>query len=458
MIHFSCDNETLTEAYKIALADVAYNIKTYKGGILQRAENCILAGANYDRPWTRDASINVWNAIAFLSPEVAKNTLLSVTGKNNNGYYIAGQYWDAIIWTIGAYHYINVTGDTEFLKIAQESISNSLASYEKNEFDAQDGLFRGPAVYGDGIAAYPDKYANSTDSGILSWINNPVNLPLKATSGYGIPMKALSTNCVYYQAYVLLAEMNKMMGLDPEEPLSKAAALKDAINKIFWNEEKGSYDYLAYECDYQEALGIAFALLFGIADDRQATLVLENAKITENGIACVYPSFDRYLKKGGYGRHAGTVWPHAQSFWARACGKYGYTRGYENELFLMAEKAVRDNQFWEIYHPDTGEVYGGLQGFGKQDISVWGSVPHQVWSATGYLAIIYDQIFGIEVGDKTVTFAPSLPTGVKEATLSGMKIGSTTFDVVITTGTDHPSSASFDTTVQGSVRVYLSVD
>ena len=42
--------------------------------------------------------------------------------------------------------------------------------------------------------------------------------------------------------------------------------MKKSINKNFWNEKRGSYDYLAGECDYAEGLGLAFAVLFGIAD------------------------------------------------------------------------------------------------------------------------------------------------------------------------------------------------
>lgn len=457
MIYFACDDAMLTNAYKIAIADAVSNVKKFKGGLLGSEAPVIIAGADYTTPWTRDGSINVWNAFAFMDSKVSKNTLMSLLKRQGSDYLIDGQYWDAIIWSLGAYQYLLTTEDKSFLRIAENAIATTLAKFEREELDKEDGLFRGGAVYADGIAAYPDQYANGPNSGIEGWLENPANNDKKAETGRGLPMKALSTNCTYYQSYVILAALNEMLGHDSTEASAKAEALKAAINKAFWNESKGTYDYLAYECDYQEAIGIAFALLFGIADNRQTALVLENTYVTEQGIACVWPSFDRYLERDGYGRHAGTIWPHAQGFWARATFENGYVHGFESELYSLAEKAVRDGQFFEIYHPDTGAVYGGLQGFGKNDISLWGSCAHQTWSATAYLSCIYYEMIGAKVEAGKVTFKPYLPTGVNEAVLSGLRIYDTTFDIVIVRGGDHPSEITCDTTNGGTVRIVLSV-
>ena len=55
----------------------------------------------------------------------------------------------------------------------------------------------GPAVYGDGVAAYPDTYAKTSSSGIEEWTKVPENRNRVVKKGVGIPMKALSANCVY---------------------------------------------------------------------------------------------------------------------------------------------------------------------------------------------------------------------------------------------------------------------
>ena len=457
MIKFRCDNETLTKAYEIACTDVTGNINNYKAGVLDKDSPCIMAGGDYDTPWTRDTSINVWNSVALTNPEVAKNTLLSVLKKiDGDSYAIDGEYWDAIIWSIGAEHYINVTHDVDFLKLAENAISNSIKHFEKTEYDEADGLFRGAAVYGDGIAAYPDQYATGAPgSNVMGWLHNPNNTKKGTFSGVGLPMKALSTNCCYYEAYVILAKLKEILGLDPKEALKKAEAMKSAINKAFWNEKNGTYDYLAYECDVQEALGIAFVLLFGIADKDKASLVLKNTKVTKNGIGILWPCFDRYLALGEIGRHSGAIWPHGQSFWARACSQNGYYKGFEYELFLMAEKAVRDGQFYEIYHPETGEIYGGVQEVGSSKIVMHHSCRHQTWSASGYLSLIYYELLGAKIEKDKVTFSPYLPSGVNEATISGFKVGSATFDIVITKGDAQKTPVTVNTIVEGHYTLRL---
>ena len=57
----------------------------------------------YDRPWTRDAAINSWNALSFIWPDLAEETLTAVlTDDQQTGLRIGGQYWDAIIWAQAA--------------------------------------------------------------------------------------------------------------------------------------------------------------------------------------------------------------------------------------------------------------------------------------------------------------------------------------------------------------------
>lgn len=186
MIYFSCDDQTLTDAYTIALNDCMLNVKLFKGGLLSTEKEVIIAGVDYTTPWIRDGSINAWNAFGLLDPTVSKNTLLSLLKTSGFNYLIDGQYWDAVIWAIGAYQYVLISGDTAFLSVAQNAIETTLAKFEKEEYDSQDGLFRGGAVYADGIAAYPDQYANSPNPGIEGWLENPENDSLKADTGVGL--------------------------------------------------------------------------------------------------------------------------------------------------------------------------------------------------------------------------------------------------------------------------------
>ena len=153
------------------------------------------------------------------------------------------------------------------------------------------------------------RYASSGESGIMSF---PQHCPeLCAGKGVGIPMCTLSTNCLYYAAYIAADMMAGELELEKKYE-KKAAALKAAVNRHFYIDNK--YTYMIDElggCDAQEGMGISFAVLFGIADGGRAEKALSSLSLTKQGIACVMPSFARYTEAAGqYGRHSGTVCPH----------------------------------------------------------------------------------------------------------------------------------------------------
>jgi hypothetical protein len=206
--HLVTGDRELDLAWRIALDDLASNIVPLQDGLL--AAPVLLAGLGYESPWTRDAAINTGNGAGLLCPEVTRNTLFAVVTHETAGeghgvesdLVIGGrynQYWDAIIWALGAWSQYLSTGDHDFLALAYGVTRNSLARREADEFDAAAGLFRGPACYGDGVAAYPDVYARTGgSSAILDWVK--ANADRAAPIGYGLPMHALSTNCLYCEA------------------------------------------------------------------------------------------------------------------------------------------------------------------------------------------------------------------------------------------------------------------
>lgn len=445
------DSAILKTAYRIATGDISGNITLFKSGLLEKEAPCLLAGLDYDTPWTRDTAINVWNALAIISPETAKNTLLAVCEKASDGKRIIGtgwyQYWDCMIWTLGAYQYCLINNDSEFLKTVYEITLNTLEIYEKEEFDSEKNLFRGPAVYGDGAGAYPDKYGalENFSSAVLDWVNQ--NPDKKCEKGYGLPMFSLSTNCMYYMVYKVCGEISDKLGIDSREFNEKSDRLKEAVNKYFWNEKKGTYDYLAGECDYQEGLGVSFAILSGIADSEKEELLFKNTHTAEHGIPCVWPCFERYLKKGDLGRHSGTVWPFIQGFWGQALLKGNQFEAFDENLRLMAEKALKDGQFAEIYHSITGEIYGGLQennnpenqkDIGVNDIVMWKSARRQSWSATAFLSLIYYCVLGLRYNGNVLRIKPYLPCFCNEITVSDIPFGKNRLKITVRRNSDAP--------------------
>ena len=436
--YFSSNVKDINEAFRIAVADVVTNILPFKDGLLEEAKPCIIAGLGYVTPWTRDAAINTWNAGGILFPDIALNTLYSVLTEFDDGLRIDGEYWDAIIWATGAWWQYIYTGDKELLKKAFIATKNSLKYFEDTEFDEELNLFRGGACYGDGIAAYPDKYGITNGSGVTSFIEQ--HPEYKYPKGVGVPFMCLSTNCLYYNAYHLVNIMAKELGEKCEEIYDKKAdAMKEAINKHFWMEDKGTYRYIVDtvlgNCDVQEGLGISFVILFDIADDGKKQKVLENAKVTKQGIACVYPSFPRYDTPDGmgFGRHCGTVWPHVQGFFADCASENGRNDLMEFELKKLAEHACRDSHFAEIYHPITGEIYGGRQEHWTDGFYIreWLSEKRQTWSATAYLRIILKDIAGMKFTTKGIEFKPNMVAGIDNFVLKFIKYRDMELDISV---------------------------
>ena len=408
------NQQVLNHAFRTAVGDLAGNIQPFQDGLLEERRPCILAGLEYDTPWTRDTAINIWNGAGLLFPQAALNTLHSVLERRSGEIVIGGQYWDAIIWTTGAWAYYLYNGERSFLSVALEATRNSLKHFEETEFNPDTGLFRGPACYGDGVAAYPDRYAQTGgSSSILAWPK--WNQADAAPRGYGIPMQTLSTNCLYYNAYRLAGCMAQELNQQPEpEWAAKAANLKTAIQSHLWAPALQRFRYFVDpwgSCDHQEGMGHCFAILFGIASPEQTQAVLRNQYISPQGIPCVWPSFERYNSSGpmAFARHAGTVWPHVQGFWGEATARAGAMEAFRFELFKLAELAVRDGQFAELYHPVTGEMYGGVQ----EGMSwVWHSCRRQTWSATGYLRMTLMGLCGMTFSDKGIRFEPRIPEDI----------------------------------------------
>lgn len=428
------NDPSVNRAYRIALGDLWGNIQPFQDGLLEEPRPVLLAGLDYDTPWTRDAAINVWNGLGLVWPSVARDTLLSVLERREGRVCIGGQYWDAIIWSLGAWACYLHSGERDFLALALQALRNSLERFEAEEFDPQFGLFRGPAVYGDGVAAYPQRYSPGGTSSILDWVK--FNPQKQADRGYGIPMMSLSTNCVYAQAYRVANWMAEELSLSPVVAHEqRAATLRASIQKHFWNPEQGTFRYLVDAeggSDHQEGLGHSFALLFGLADAGQAASVLDRQFIAPAGIPCVWPSYERYTQKGGYGRHSGTVWPFISAFWGEAALQHGRPDLFEREFKIFSGHINRHGQCAEIYHPLSGEVYGGLQEAGQgADGLEWTSCSRQSWTASAYLRMLLFGVAGLHFHRAGLEFQPCLPAGLERMRLDGLRYRGGTLDLAL---------------------------
>ena len=465
--HFEIDR-----AFRIAMGDMLGNVIHYKSGLLENPAPCLSAGLSYPDPWTRDTALNTWNGAGAIIPEVMKNTLLSCLTRGDASagmgegcndvagskvppgvLSISGQYWDRVIWAIGAWAFYCQNGDREFLALSLEAVRNSLPYLEESEWDGEKQLFRGGACIADGMGAYGDIYSNVKDSGIYQW---PEKNPNKRhPKGAGLPLMALSSNCLYAEAYRLASVMAVERGLEPD-PHWEAMRKKviEGIQTNLWDAGGGFFrvytDPWGGSGPRQECLGNCFALLFGIATDEQRELIVKNQPFLAYGPPAVWPDFPRYAKadvpiqrcppgrpdiaaenlvlsqfpniRNGLAGHGGIVWPLMMGIHGEAVLREGRADLFDRELKLMAEVFCRAVQCPEIIHPDCGAPGGAVvEAGGTADtINRTVSCYRQTWSATSYLRMILHGILGIEFLPQGLRFHPRLPEGMERVELLGM--------------------------------------
>ncbi len=447
----STDSLLTDRAFRIAVGDILGNIVPSCAGLADGAPS-LMAGLTYEA-WTRDAAINVWNGLPALLPAAARATLL---GEVNAQKELRGQYWDAVVWVTGAWQYFLWTGDREFLQLAREVSCNWLARMEREEL-GEDGLFRGAACFQDGISGYGDCYARCDGSSCISdW--PAANPNERADPGVGLPMRALSTNCLYLNAYDLIGKMDTALGATPEIRYSDfSAKLRSAILKIF-RMDSGLFRYYVDPRgtdDRQEGMGHAFALLFGLVDD--PSVFVKDVKTTPHGIPCLWPGYHRYdgTVDGGrarLGRHAGLVWPQVQALWADACAAAGCHDEAFAEMDHLAKKALRDGNYFECYHPDDGLPEGGVQEIEPGSpadwhawclmeqheplpggpLLRWVSQPRTTWGATGYVRLVLNVCAGLRPQTDRLEIAPHLPRGMNRLHLTGLRWRASTLDLTVT--------------------------
>ncbi len=421
----------LGECYVHALDNIfrinaikARNEQNRTGLIHSNPGTFLRAGGDYQDPWTRDASINCWNAASLIQPALAENTLWAVCEKRSDGSIHVqddNQWWDKIIWVIAAWNHYCTTGDRAFLKQAY-SASKFLANEQvEKRFDKEFGLFQGPSHLQDGIAGYPEPFddAPGTSSFVLDHPGSD-------------KLITLSVNCLYMQALKCLASMAKEIKEPSSDWTSRANALRKAINNHFWIPEQSSYAYLLYgagelrgkQAKFQESTGISFALMFGVPDAKRARAVLNHIRTTPFGIPLVDPEFKRYSTERP-GRHSRIVWPLAQGYWSTAVCAAGSVPLFQKETETLA-KLVKgtDWNFYEIYSPIDGRPDGGWQ-----NGSHWGSCTNQTWSASSYVRMIHYGLFGMSFEPSGVRFRPNLPKAWGAVSLKGVRYRSAVLDI-----------------------------
>lgn len=396
-----------------------------KTGLL-RYPYMVRAGKNYKTPWTRDASINTWQAMNFINPQVSRTTLFAVCDLNEEGKPVIQpdvQTWDQIVWAIGAYNYYLSVGDEEFLSIAHGIIGRALETHRKNRFNEDYGLFVGGSFFNDGIAGYPlrchqqglkDSFAPSH--------------PVVET------IMCLSTNCLYCEAYRIYGEFSDYLGLSEVAQTARVhhKELKTAINNHFWSDELCRYRYIVFPDgstdDSQELSGHAFVVLFDMCPEEKQRAIFGNMVTSDGGTVSIWPAFEGLYSDEKPGRHNNVIWPFLNGMIIQAAAKCGHT-DFVSEEFGKITELIKGSKyhFFEIYSPYTKKAFGGWQ-IGRE----WDSCRDQTWSAACYIGAVIHGVYGIKIEKNGISFTPCVPKSLADTELCGIKIRGQELSVKIT--------------------------
>ena len=409
-----CFDSALHNAVNINTVRCKY--KKYNNTGLLRHPYMVRAGGCYKTPWTRDASINTWQAMNFINPEVSRTTLFAVCNLNEKGEVIIepdSQVWDQIVWAIGAYNYYLVTGDEEFIAIAHGIIKRALSTHRKNRFNEKFGLFVGGSFFNDGIAGYPLPCHQQGNKDSFA-----PRHPVVET------IMCLSTNCLYCEAYRIYSEISNHLGFtdEAETAMVQHEKLRTAINHNFWSDELNRYRYFIYSDgsadDSQELSGLAFSVLFGICPEGKRELIFKNIVTSDGGTVSVWPPFEGLFSDDKPGRHNNVIWPFLNGMLIEAAAKCGLDI-FACQEFEKITALYKGSKFkiFEIYSPYTKKAFGGWQS-GR----VWDSCRHQTWSATCYIGAVILGIFGIKTEMDGLRFTPCVPEKMRDSEITGLKI------------------------------------
>ena len=368
---------------------------------------CFQTGLKWPYVWTRDISYSVDLALAALDPERARASLFFkqstlrpelVAAGLADARVVAqdtgsGGSWpistDRVVWIHAASDVLDALGpggvalQADVLRIA----TDTLAQDRRYAYDARAGLYRG-------------------ETSFLDWREQSYPAWTIADTRFIAEGFSLSTNVLHYVALRDAARLARHIGVrDAVRFSAEAEALKAAINARFWVPGQGLYaSYLsrdlapAYAYDL---LGVALAIVHGIADPVRARHMLGAYPVTLAGPPVIWPE-----QPGIAIYHNRALWQFVTAYAMRAATTAGdpvHATAYAESIVRGAAMSLSNYENHEFLTQSTTFSDGPLSG------PVINS-PRQLWSVAGYIGMVVQDLFGVRIGDSgSVTVVPSLP-------------------------------------------------
>lgn len=389
------------------LSNAIYNMSLEEMIRAVEPDSTFRTGKEWAGVWTRDISYSIILSMAYLQPQVAKNSLLKKVNKKKRiiqdtgtgGAYPAST--DRMIWSVAAWEVYKATGDKDWLQQVYEIVKNSIDDDLLNCYDHKTGLVKG-------------------ESSFLDWREQTYPKWMQPADIF--ESECLGTNAVHYQANKVLSKMAKALHIQDVASKHEAIAekIKKGINTYLWMPEKGYYAQYLYGRNFKmasprsEALGEALCVLFGIADKKRSEQIIASVPVTSYGISCIYPQIPNIPPY-----HNNAVWPFVQTYWALASAKAGNEASVTASIQNIYRPAALFLTNKENFVADNGDYAGTVI-----------NSSNMLWSLSGNLGLIHKIIFGISFDADSLSFKPFVPRlyeGIK--TLTNFKYRNAVLDI-----------------------------
>ncbi|MDD3079936.1 MAG: trehalase family glycosidase [Paludibacter sp.] len=389
------------------ISDAMYNLSVEEMTNLIESDGTWRTGESWGGVWTRDVSYSTLLALSYMRPDISMNSLMRKVkdGRIMQDTGTGGSYpvsTDCIVWSMAAWQLYLVTGDKEWLKNSYEIIKKSIIQDEQIAYDKETGLVKG-------------------ESSFLDWREETYPRWMQPADIY--ESECLGTNAAHFQANVIAAKMATL--LEDKENIkrfeSNAQRIKEAINSHLWMNDKGYYAQYLYGrqgkmvSPRSEALGEAFCVLFGIADNERSKEIIRSVPQTEYGNSCIFPqipNIDPY--------HNNAVWPFVQSFWMWAASKVGNESAVLESIAAIYRAASMFATNKENFVAENG------------DYSTDTNSNNMLWSISGNISIVHRLFFGINYTEEGLVFSPFVPKQfLGDKQLTGFKYRNAVLDIEV---------------------------
>jgi hypothetical protein len=401
--------------------------------------DCFETGERWNYVWTRDISYSADLGLGYLDPRRVLNSLFFKTSDvrpellgtrikpvtvvaQDTG---SGGSWpvstDRVVWIMAASDELDQLPEKDRAALAPKIYGIARDTLEQDHeyaFDGRIGLYRGETSFLDWREqSYP------------RWTRSDV---LYIAEGY-----AFSTNVLHIIALERTAALAEQLR-DPAAARYRqwAQQLRRTVNARFWQEPAGMYaSYLgpapgATPSASYDLLGLALAIIHGVADSRQAQLILERYPMTEAGPPVIFPEL-----AGIPIYHNRALWPFVTAYALRAA-KVGNDAEFAAEsarsLIRGAALSLSNMENYEFLtqrtHFDDGLLSGPVI-----------NSPRQLWSVAGYLNMVLESFWGLQPGVDRLVISPGIPanlavelfTGQRRLTLHHLHYADTTLDITL---------------------------